>query len=52
MFDEIHDLIDELSFEERLDDHFVSEELRIGLRRFCVHVLGLKPKTTVHVIRI
>ncbi len=52
MHDEILDLIDDLTFEERLDDHFVSEELRIGLRRFCVHSLGLKPKTTVHVIRV
>ncbi len=52
MHDEIHALLDDMSWEERLDDHFVSEELRIGVRRFVFHILGLKPKATVHVIRV
>ena len=38
--------------EDIRDDHFVEEELRIGIRRFFVHLLGIKPKTTVHVLRI
>lgn len=50
--DEAYDLVDDMTFEERNDDDFVKEELRIGLRRFAFHILGLKPKTTVHVIRI
>ena len=50
--DEILDLLDELSFEDRQDHHFVTEELRIGVRRFCDHALGIKPKTTVHVLRV
>lgn len=50
--EEVYDLLEELSWEERLDDHFMSEELRIGLRRFCDHVLGIKPKTSVHVLRV
>ena len=50
--DEILDLLDDLSFEDRQDDHFVAEELRIGVRRFCDHTLGIKPKTTVHVLRV
>ncbi|MCB1532407.1 MAG: ribonuclease J [Alphaproteobacteria bacterium] len=50
--DEVFALIDDMTWEERLDDHFVSEELRIGVRRFMVHTLGIKPNTTVHVIRI
>lgn len=50
--EEILDLLDELSWEERLDDRFIAEELRIGIRRFCDHVLGIKPKTTVHVLRV
>ncbi|MGB0719445.1 MAG: ribonuclease J [Bdellovibrionales bacterium] len=49
---EIDDLIEDMTRQERLDDHFVAEELRIGLRRFCFHVLGIKPKTTVHVLRV
>lgn len=49
---EIEEIFDDMTLDERLDDHFVAEELRIGLRRFCYHVLGLKPKTTVHVIRV
>lgn len=49
---EVVDLIDDMTWEERLDDHFVAEEMRIGLRRFCVHVLGLKPLTSIHVVRV
>ena len=49
--DEILALLEDLSFEDLQDDHFVSEELRIGVRRFCDHTLGIKPKTTVHVLR-
>ncbi|MCB1721505.1 MAG: ribonuclease J [Rhodospirillales bacterium] len=52
LYDEIFDLLEELTFEERLDDHFIAEELRIGIRRFCDHSLGIKPKTTVHVLRV
>ncbi|HOO82078.1 MAG TPA: ribonuclease J [Alphaproteobacteria bacterium] len=52
LYDEILDLLEELTFEERLDDHFIAEELRIGIRRFCDHTLGIKPKTTVHVLRV
>ncbi len=49
---EILDLIEELSWEDRLDDHLVSEEVRIGIRRYCQHMLGIKPKTTVHLVRL
>lgn len=52
LYDEIHGLLEDFTWEERLDDQFVSEELRIGLRRFVFHTLGFKPKTTVHVIRV
>lgn len=50
--EEILDLLDELTDEEARDDRFMAEELRIGIRRFCDHVLGIKPKTTVHVLRV
>ncbi|MCD8525796.1 MAG: ribonuclease J [Alphaproteobacteria bacterium] len=49
---EVVDLLDDMSWEERMDDHFVSEELRIGLRRFSVHILGIKPITTIHLARV
>lgn len=49
---EVVDLIDDMTWEERLDDHFVAEEMRIGLRRFCVHILGIKPLASIHVVRV
>jgi ribonuclease J len=52
LYEEVLGLLEEMSWEERLDDEFVTEEIRIGLRRFMLHILGIKPKTTVHVIRI
>lgn len=52
LHDEILDLYDELDRKERLDDHFIAEEIRIGIRRFCDHLLGIKPQTSVHVLRV
>ena len=52
LYDEILGIIDDMTFEERVDDEFIAEELRIGLRRFVYHILGIKPKTTIHVIRV
>lgn len=49
---EVLDILDDMNRQELLDDHFISEELRIGARRFCYHVFGLKPKTSVHVLRV
>ncbi|MCP4010709.1 MAG: ribonuclease J, partial [Proteobacteria bacterium] len=50
--DEVLAIIDDMTLEERLDDHFIAEELRIGVRRFVFHVLGVKPKTTVHIMQV
>lgn len=52
LYNEIYGLLDEMTKEELMDDQFMTEELRIGLRRLCYHLLGIKPKTTVHVIRV
>ncbi len=49
---EIEGLLDDMNIKDLQDDHFIAEELRIGLRRFCYHVLGIKPKTTIHVLRV
>ncbi len=49
---EVMDILDDMTWEDRLEDHFIEEELRIGVRRFCDHLLGIKPKTSVHVMRV
>lgn len=52
LFDEICDIVSDMSRGDLRDDDAISEHVRIGVRRFCVNVLGIKPKTTVHLIRI
>ena len=49
---EIEDILADLTREELYDDKFVSEEIRIGIRRFVQHSLSIKPKTTVHLVRL
>lgn len=49
--EEIVDILKDVPVEDRLDDHIVSEELRIGVRRYVYHFLGIKPITTIHVLR-
>lgn len=50
--DEIEGLLEDMAFDKLLDDDCVEEELRNGLRRFCHRVLGIKPKATIHVLRV
>ncbi|MGB4058320.1 MAG: ribonuclease J [Alphaproteobacteria bacterium] len=52
LYDEILDIIEDMNVADLKDSHFIEEELRIGIRRFFVHTLGIKPKATVHVIRV
>jgi ribonuclease J len=52
LYNEIMDILEDMNDEDLTNNHFVEEELRIGIRRFFVHTLGFKPKTTVHVLRI
>lgn len=52
IYNEILDILDDMSDAELKDDHFVAEELRIGLRRYVFHSLQIKPQTTIHVIRV
>jgi ribonuclease J len=52
IYNEILDVLDDIPKKDRLDDHIVSEEIRICLRRFVFQILKIKPKTSVHVIRI
>lgn len=52
LYNEILDLVEGLSFEDVQDDKIVNEAVRTGVRRFCQAVLGLKPNTVVHVMRV
>lgn len=52
LYDEIIDILNEMSNKTRKDDALVEEEIRIGVRRFVFHMLGIKPKTTVHILRV
>jgi len=49
---EIEDTLGDMEREDLMDDHAVHEEVRIGVRRYIQVVLGMKPKTTVHVVRV
>lgn len=50
--DEIQDILKDMHKDDLYDDHAVHEELRIGARRFVNMVLGMKPITQVHIIRV
>ncbi len=52
IIDEIEDILADMTREELYDDKFVSEEMRIGIRRLVQHKLQMKPKTTVHLVRV
>ncbi len=49
---EIEDILADMTRDELYDDKFVSEEIRIGIRRFIQHKLQMKPKATVHLVRV
>jgi len=46
---ELHAILHEMADEFDLEEEDIAEELRIGLRRYVMDILGLKPKVTVHV---
>lgn len=52
LMDEIEDILVDMERGDRLNDHAVHEEIRIGVRRFVNLLMGMKPNTTVHVSRI
>ena len=49
---EIEDIIADMEPHDRKNDHAVHEEVRIGVRRFVHQLMHIKPKTTVHVVRV
>lgn len=52
LLDEIEDILADMTRDERMDDQFAAEQIRIGLRRYCAHLLKLKPQTHVHLMRV
>ncbi|HTK83996.1 MAG TPA: ribonuclease J, partial [Patescibacteria group bacterium] len=50
--DEIMDILADMQKNDLKDDHAVQEEIRIGLRRLAVMLWGIKPKATVHIVRV
>jgi len=49
---EVEEILVDMTREELYDDEFISEEMRIGIRRFVQHKLQMKPKTSVHLVRV
>ena len=52
LYDEICDLVGGMKKGDLKNDDTISDKVGIGVRRFCNMTLGIKPKTTVHVIRV
>jgi ribonuclease J len=52
LLEEIEDTRADMERNDLMDDHAVHEEVRIGVRRYIQVVLAMKPKTTVHVVRV
>ena len=52
IYDEVLDVFDHLSKKIRTDDEALANELRIAVRGMCRQLLGLRPNTTVHVLRV
>lgn len=50
--DEIADILADMEGGDLKDDHAVHEEIRIGVRRFIFGAMKVKPKTTVHIVRV
>lgn len=49
---EVEDILSDMTREELRDDDYIGEEVRIGIRRHVMHILRIKPMTTVHVVRV
>ena len=50
--DEIEDIMADMKRDDLYDDHAIHEEVRIGARRLVSMLLGMKPMTYVHVVRV
>lgn len=52
LHDEIDEILSDIDRQDLADEHFVSEELRIGVRRYFANVLGIKPRVSVHIFLV
>lgn len=52
MLAEVEDILEDLTREELKDDDYIAEEVRIGIRRYVMHHIRIKPVTSVHVVRV
>ena len=52
ILDEIEDIMDDMNQQDRQDDRLIEDEIGKGVRRFVQQALGMKPNTSVHVIRL
>lgn len=50
--DEIHDIVVDMSPEDRGDDAFIAEEVRIGIRKQTSMIFRIRPRVFVHVTRV
>ena len=51
IIDEIKDTLIDINKKDWGNDHIVSEELRIVIRRLLTHIYGFKPQVVVHLVR-
>ncbi|MEM6781994.1 MAG: ribonuclease J, partial [Pseudomonadota bacterium] len=49
---ETEDILADMTRDELRDNAYIAEEVRIGIRRFVMHALRIKPVTSVHVVRV
>jgi ribonuclease J len=52
LFDAMFDRLEDMTLNERREDEHVEEQIRRVLRRVCNDALGIKPQTTVQVLRV
>lgn len=52
LYDEVTDVLADMMREDLQSDHAVHEEIRISVRRLVHLALGMKPMTSVHVVRV
>ena len=50
--DEIIDTLDDIDPHDMDDEHIISEEMRIVVRRMLTHRYGFKPNVVVHLVRV
>lgn len=50
--DEIEDILVDIDRDDLHDDRLVTEEVRIGIRRYMHELFGMKPNTSVHIVRV